>query len=254
MYIMYVDESGDTGLSGSPTTHFVLSGIVVHETRWRDFIEALIAFRRTLKSVYGLPVRSEIHASELINHRTFDAPRHIRLAILRNCLDELRKLDYISITNVIVNKVGKPTDYDVFHSAWGTLFQRFENTMLWGNFPGAFRNDYGMVITDATAGTKLVRLMRRMAVFNYIPHDPRHGPGSRNIPIKRMIEDPHPKNSADTLPVQMADVDVVAYFLYQRYAPNSFIQTKRADSYFDRLEPVLNKWASRRDRLGIVVL
>jgi len=242
----------ETGLSGSPTTHFVLSGIVVHETRWRDFIEALIAFRRTLKSVYGLPVRSEIHASELINHRTFDAPRHIRLAILRNCLDELRKLDYISITNVIVNKVGKPTDYDVFHSAWGTLFQRFENTMLWGNFPGAFRNDYGMVITDATAGTKLVRLMRRMAVFNYIPHDPRHGPGSRNIPIKRMIEDPHPKNSADTLPVQMADV--VAYFLYQRYAPNSFIQTKRADSYFDRLEPVLNKWASRRDRLGIVVL
>jgi hypothetical protein len=212
----------------------------------------LIDFRRTLKSVYGLPARTEIHASELINHRPFNAPRYVRLAILRNCLDELRKLDYISITNVIVNKVGKPDDYDVFHSAWGTLFQRFENTMLAGNFPGGFRNDYGMVITDATGGMKLVRLMRRMSVFNYIPHDPRFGPGSRNIPIKRMIEDPHPKNSTDALPVQMADV--AAYFLYQRYAPNSFIRTKRADSYFDRLEPILNKWASRRDRLGVVVL
>lgn len=174
------------------------------------------------------------------------------MAILRNCLDELRKLDYISITNVIVNKIGKPIDYDVFLSAWGTLFQRFENTMLAGNFPGGFRKDYGLVITDATGGMKLVRLMRRMAVFNYIPHDPRYGAGSRNIPIKRMIEDPHPKNSADALPIQMADV--AAYFLYQRFAPNSFIVTKRADSYFDRLEPVLNKWASRRDRLGVVVL
>jgi hypothetical protein len=28
MYIMYVDESGDSGLSaGSPTTHFALSGL-----------------------------------------------------------------------------------------------------------------------------------------------------------------------------------------------------------------------------------
>jgi hypothetical protein len=81
---------------------------VVHESRWRDFIEALIAFRRTLKSVYGFPIRTEIHASELINHRSFDVARHFRLAILRNCLDELRKLDYISITNVIVSKQGKP--------------------------------------------------------------------------------------------------------------------------------------------------
>lgn len=249
---MYVDESGDTGLVGSPTRYFALSGIVVHESRWRDFIDALIAFRRTLRSVHGLPVRHEIHASELINHRTFDVPKHVRLAILRNCLDELRKFDFISITNVIVNKQGKPQDYDVFHSAWGTLFQRFENTMMHGNFPGKFRSDYGMVITDATAGTKLVRLVRRMAVFNYIPHDARFGPGSRNVPIRRVIEDPHPKNSAETLPVQMADV--VAYFLHQRYAPNSFIRMKRADSYFDRLEPVLNKAASRFNWLGIVML
>lgn len=171
MYIMYVDESGDTGLVKSPTRFFALSGIVVHESRWRDFIDALLAFRRTLKSVHGLPVRREIHASELINHRSFDAAKHVRLAILRNCLDELAKFNYISITNVIVNKVGKPADYDVFHAAWGTLFQRFENTMTHGNFPGHFRNDYGMIITDATAGTKLVRLVRKMAVFNYIPHD-----------------------------------------------------------------------------------
>ncbi len=137
---MYVDESGDTGLAGSPTKFFALSGIVVHESSWRDFINALIAFRRTLRSVYGLPVRAEMHASELINHRPFNLPKYQRLAILRNTLDELAKLNFISITNVVVNKVGKPPTYDVFDSAWGTLFQRFENTMSHGNFPGGHRN------------------------------------------------------------------------------------------------------------------
>ena len=49
MYLMYVDESGDTGLANSPTRYFVLSGIVVDESRWREFINALVAFRRTLR-------------------------------------------------------------------------------------------------------------------------------------------------------------------------------------------------------------
>jgi len=34
VYLMYVDESGDTGLDGSPTDHFVLTGFVVHEADW----------------------------------------------------------------------------------------------------------------------------------------------------------------------------------------------------------------------------
>lgn len=252
MYIMYVDESGDTGLVNSPTDFFALSGIVVHETRWREFVNALIAFRRTLRSVYGLPVRTEIHASHYVNKNPVNLPRHVRLAILRNTLDELAKLNYISITNVIVRKAGKPLDYDVFLAAWGTLFQRFENTMNNGNFPGAHRNDSGIVITDATAGKKLLRLVRKMAVHNYIPHDPRYGGGARNVPIRKVIEDPHGKNSAETLPIQMADVAV--YFLQQRYDPNAFVRKRRAQLYFDRLDPVLNKRASRFNNLGIVEL
>jgi hypothetical protein len=176
----------------------------------------------------------------------------VRLAILRNTLDELAKLDYISITNVVVNKRGKPHDYDVFGSAWGTLFQRFENTLINGNFPGAHRQDSGLIVTDSGAGKKLLRLVRKMAVFNYIPHDPRFGPGSRNVPITRVIEDPHGKDSAEALPIQMADVAV--YFLHQRFAPSAYIRKQRAHLYFDRLTPVLNRRASRFNSLGIVVL
>src|SRR5437868_7043701 len=66
MYLMYVDETGDSGLIGSPTAYFALSGIIVHESDWRQFIDTLIAFRRTMKATHGLPVRSEIHSSEFI--------------------------------------------------------------------------------------------------------------------------------------------------------------------------------------------
>ncbi len=252
MYVMYVDESGDTGLNNSRTRYFALSGIVVHESRWRDFLNALVAFKRTMKAVHGLPVRGEIHASEFINKRPFDLDRHVRLAILRNCLDELAKLDYISITNVVVDKQGKPANYDVFEKAWLTLFQRFENTLLYANFPGGHQNDQGLVFTDATAGHKLLRLVRRMAVYNHIPHGAMFGPGARNLPITRIIEDPHGKDSAESLPIQMCDV--VAYFLSQRHAPNSYVRRKRAQLYFDRLDPVLNKRASRVSPLGIVTL
>lgn len=249
---MYVDESGDIGRKKGSTNFFALSSLVVHESRWRDYLDILISFRKTLRSVYGLPVRTEIHASEFINTRVLDIEKHNRLAILRNTIDELSKIDFISVTNIIVNKAGKPPDYDIFEAAWGTLFQRFENTLLHGNFPGGHSRDHGVVITDATAGTKLQRMVRRMAIFNYVPHDPRYGPGSRNIPIKRVIEDPYGKDSRQTYPIQVCDV--IAYFLYQRYAPNSYIRRKRAQAYFDRLAPVLNTHASRFNKLGIVEL
>lgn len=48
MYLMYVDESGDTGHEGSPTDHFVLTGFVVQEADWFDYLERLIAFRRRM--------------------------------------------------------------------------------------------------------------------------------------------------------------------------------------------------------------
>jgi hypothetical protein len=257
---MYVDESGDTGLSRSPTSYFALTGIIIHESRWRDFLDRLIAFRKTLRSVYALPVRAEIHAAEYINGRVHAVrgsliPRQDKLAILRNALDELAKISFISITSVIVDKTNKATrtpPYDVFNAAWSTLFQRFENTMVHGNFPGAFNDDYGMVITDATAGKKLLRMVRRMAVFNYVPNDPNYGGGPRNIPIVRIIEDPYGKDSAETLPVQMADV--AAYFLHQRFKPNAYIQRERAQFYYDRLGPALNRRASRFSQLGIVTL
>jgi hypothetical protein len=253
MYLMYVDESGDTGRKNGSSQYFCLSGLVVHESDWRNLINALLSHRKVLRANYGLPVRAEIHASEYMQRAVFGLDKHVRLAILRNVLDEVAKLNYVSLTHVVVNKANKPANYDVLQSAWGTLFQRFENTLVHGNFPGGHSQDYGMVITDATAGTKLMRLMRRMAVYNPIPNNSFHGPGTRNIPIVRIIEDPSGRDSAESLPIQICDV--AAYFLKQVLQPNSYVRRKNASNYFVRLQPVLNRRASRVDpALGIVRL
>ena len=94
MYLMYVDESGDCGLDKSPTNYFVLSGLTVHESRWKDLLDHILNFRRNMKSVYGLPIRTEIHASEYIRSSPYPGIQKFqRLAILRNYLDELAKID-----------------------------------------------------------------------------------------------------------------------------------------------------------------
>ena len=248
---MYVDESGDSGLVNSPTSHFSLSGLVIHESRWRDFVAQINVFRRTLRDVYYLPLRTEIHASQMI--RSPPVPgmsRHIRLAILRNFIDEIAKMGFISITNVVIDKAGKPADYDVFEKAWQALFQRFENTLIHGNFPGRHRGDFGLVLTDATDGLKVQRLMRRMAVHNPVPN--RFSPGYRNLPLLRIIEDPHQKDSKDSYFIQACDT--CAYFALQKFAPNSFVRRTGAQNYVSRLSPVLNKLASTAHPLGIVML
>jgi len=67
MYLMYVDESGDTGIQNSPTRYFVLSGIVLHELRWRPILESLVNLRKELRDVKGLKLREEIHSRDFIS-------------------------------------------------------------------------------------------------------------------------------------------------------------------------------------------
>jgi uncharacterized protein DUF3800 len=69
MYLMYVDESGDCGLpvNGSPTNHFCLSGLVVHELRWKETLSELAAFRRWLRGRYSVNIEDELHAADMID-------------------------------------------------------------------------------------------------------------------------------------------------------------------------------------------
>ena len=190
--------------------------------------------------------------SELSVSKNQEIPRHVRLQILRECLDWIAGKPDIRIITVVVDKTGKPDAETVFRIAWQTLVQWFENTLSYRNFTGpANSDDRGMLIPDNTNGELLNGIVRRMRRFNPISRDlGEYGEGYRNLPLNHIIEDPFIKDSGDSLFLQM--IDVVVYFAGQLYPSNRYVKEKGARPYYQRLDPVTLKVASRRHPLGIV--
>jgi hypothetical protein len=251
MFLMYVDESGDTGLVGSPTRYYVLSGLVLHELRWRPVLERLLEFRSDLRARYGLKLREELHAAAMINKPgpLVRIKRHDRLAILRDFADALASTTELNLINVVVDKERKPLDYSVFENAWTVLIQRFEDTVSHRNFRGP-RNadDRAMIFSDETDNRQLQHLIRKLRVHNPIPSRA----GYRNAPMARVIEDPTIRNSEESYLIQA--VDLCAFLLYQELAPGAYMKKKAGHNYFSRLAPILCTVASTSDPRGIVWL
>ncbi|MGA2669669.1 MAG: DUF3800 domain-containing protein, partial [Ignavibacteria bacterium] len=251
--LMYVDESGDSGYSNSPVRYFILSGLVIHELRWNNFIDDLINFRRNLRVSKGLKLREEIHASGFVNSRVLlQIKRNDRVDILKKCINWCAAQNDCSIINVVIDKTKLSNTADVFEKAWTLLIQRFENTINKRNFPGpANPDDKGLIIPDNTEVKKLTRLLRKMRRINYIPHSRSlYTGGSRNITLSYVIEDPFFKDSANSFIHQI--VDVIAYCVRQLYEPNAYMKKKGGNRFFYLLNPVLCKHASTKHPYGIV--
>jgi len=258
MFLMYVDESGDSGslAAGSPTAQFILTGIVIHELRWSEHLDNLLAFRQRMKMAYGLRLRDEIHASEMLGR---SAPRyahirkHQRLAIVRAFAKQIGGMAGVNIINVVVRKAAKDPHYDIFEKAWQCLIQRFENTLAHRNFTGPQNaEDLGLLIPDHTDDKKLIQLLRRMRRYNPVPNQAGFGPGYRNIQLRRIAEDPNFRDSGDSLFIQMADT--AAYLLRQRDSPSTYMRRKGGVNYFGLLDDALCKVASSTNPQGIVYL
>lgn len=252
---MYVDESGDPGMTNSPTRYFALSGLVIHELRWKSYLDELVTFRRDLKQRFGLKLREEIHAGAMLTRPggLNRIPKHQRLEIIRRFADQLASMPELNVVNVLVDKQGKHPNYEPFERAWEALIQRFENTISHRNFPGT-RNtdDMGMLFPDRTDEKKLRLLMRRMRAYNPVTNQPQHGPGYRNLVLRRIIEDANHRDSQDSYWIQAADL--CAFLLYQHQVPSAYMRRKSGQNYLFRLNPILCTQAATRDPHGIVRL
>jgi hypothetical protein len=246
MFLMYVDESGDTGIANSSTKYYILSGLIVHEQKWNDFLEAVVLFRKHLYKTKKLKFRNEIHASEFVNDsgELVYIKRNDRLDILKQTLIFLNSLPYISIITVRVDKSLRQNSDDVFDFAWKCLIQRFENTINNKNFNGPdFSDDKGIILCDDTDESKLKSILRKMRKINYIPN-------CGNVPIRSVIEDPVLRDSKGSFFHQLADV--IVYFAKQLYQPNKYIKEKSARNYYKRLDNVIIRQASPKNEYGIV--
>lgn len=250
MFLMYVDESGDAGLINSPTRYYVLSGLVLHELRWRPVLERLLEFRRRIRDEHGLKLREELHAAGLINDPgpLVRIKRHARLSIIRDFADALGSIGDLSLITVVVDKEGKSAGYDVFGHAWRAMIQRFEDTISHHGFCGPLNpDDRAMIFPDNTDIKRLRMLLRKMRVHN--PVFDGDGGALRNAPMVRVIEDPVFRNSEDSYLVQA--VDLCAFLFYQQIAPSAYMRKKSGQNYFDRLAPILCTVTARDDPRGI---
>jgi Protein of unknown function (DUF3800) len=256
MYLMYVDESGDCGLNNSRTDYFILTGLVVHESRWQASLTQLIQFRKTMRQLYGLKLREELHTYQFLN-KPGDFQRirkNDRLTIIRNFADELAKMQHLNLINIVVDKTNKHSDYDVFENAWKALIQRFENTLFLQNFPNSTLglNEHGLILPDNTDGKKLTQLLRKMRQFNPVPTRFDLGGGYQNLRLNCIIEDPYFKDSRHSYFIQATDMS--AYLLCQFLKPSSYMKKTGGKNYFQRLAPILCTVACSKNKQGIVYL
>ncbi|MCC6918245.1 MAG: DUF3800 domain-containing protein [Alphaproteobacteria bacterium] len=249
MFLSYVDESGDTGLTNSPTQYFVLSAVSIHESRWLEFTDATLQFRKVLRERYGIPMRAELHAQPLISRAEFDLPPQDRLAVYGLYLKFLASQKSVNVTNVAVAKTLKDADYDVFETAWKVLIQRLENAMVYDNFQAGSSSEHTILLCDNTDGTKLTALVRKGRRYNPIPGG---RAGYTDRPLQRVVEDPILRDSASSYGVQAADF--CAYALYQMCSPKKFLKERGAHNAFKLLTPRLNRKASPRHEFGVVML
>jgi hypothetical protein len=252
MYLLYVDESGDSGVVNSPNNYFVLSAIVLHETNWQKILDDIIDFRRYLKKRYGLLMNEEIHAAVFINgHPKLKAniSKNDKMDILRKCLKFLNDRNDISIYSVACNKTNRKEN--VFDYTWRIFIQRFENTLQHNNFPVGFTQaEKGIILSDNTDGGKLTAILRKMRHYNPVPN--MQSSGSRNLKLIGIIEDPVLRSSDNSYFHQL--VDVVAYFARQYYEPNKYIRKKGGRLYYNRfLDNVVNKKVTYKNNENFMV-
>jgi len=251
MYLLYVDESGDPGPRGIGD-HFVLSGLIVHESRWHDCFRIIKDLRVTLREQYGIRRNQELHANRNIAGRGALWGRRWRVEdrvrLFQLIAEAATQMPGVKVVNVCIRKKAShftnKRGHHVYEMAWTLLLQRFHNYIDEQRSDSAV--ECGMLIHDRGHEVEIRKLMRKLRVFNYVPS--RFDGRARNIPLITLIEDPVPRDSFHAQFIQFCDY--LAYSLLRREEPMQ--KYPGLSDVFQITEPIILKKAARDDPDGIV--
>lgn len=247
MYIMYVDESGDPGISGYSSPHFILSGLIISQDNWNKNLDHLKKFRGVIKETYGLNKRTEIHASELIRIKKIKEYQKIRKSDRINILrDYASQIPVIFSEARVINICLRTTDFttsgEIQETAWRRLIERYDT------FLKKTVKDKGIIVSDDTDSTRIMLLMRKMRISNSVKSP--FGPDSFNAITDNIIEDIFQRSSHHSFFIQT--VDIITQLLYRMEYPKGSLRKFGIEKQFIKLSPILLKEASKNDPLGIV--
>jgi hypothetical protein len=208
VYLAYVDESGDAGANGSGT--YVLACVLVKADSWPRVFDDLLALRRQLKTIFGLPVRAEIKANDLIRNKgdvgklklNERSRRRIYQMMMRSQRNLGTKTFAIVIDKAKLAQRAQPRDPR--EVAWEYLLQRLERlSTKTGNTPIVLIHDEG----EAATIRRLMRKARRIGSAGSA-----FGTGSLSRPATYLIDDPSPRDSRQSYFIQLADLNAYAAF------------------------------------------
>jgi hypothetical protein len=211
MHLIYLDESGDPGRQGSPTSIYLIAGLAVDVSRWKKCHQQLAAFRKAVRDRHGLDPAREMHANEFLG----SAKTHLglgrieRLGIARVFLDVIAALPGVRVFGWSSEK----GEGDVLERVASALSSDLDSWAGQGVLGGC---EQAYLIIHDTFGRRPLAWYAECA-------PPR---------VARPMDD----DSAASLFLQAADF--VAYAMRQNLLPNSFMREHGGRGLLRRLDPV----------------
>ena len=241
MFIFYIDASANRQL-------FVLSALRLTSERWREAFDQIKGFRRNLKNRYGVYVKKELHATDLVAWRgkygSKPIGKYLRSQIFREVLKFTTTLPDAEILNVCITVPHCPVD--PYLRAFERMLNRIQANLI-------DNQTQRIVFLDEGKEGMIRKVARQMAVFNWIPSkfgSWENGELRRNIKTSRVIEDPIFKSSESSYFLQL--VDAVAFSLLKREVlPTPLVAKYGINPMFNFLRPVLCLKVSPVDPDGI---
>lgn len=213
MLFAYVDETGDPGtpLGATPGSRdYTLGILLISDSNWSRALDAAVDFRRRLRSTFGIPMRAEIKAHYLVKNggwfkgkglspkqRKYIFSQHLRLVEPMQADAFAVHVDKRTLMDPTVPQTGSR---DPQERSWEALFQRLSLTYQRRSAtptPIHLSHDQG---NDAT-----IRLLARKA-RRYLMAGQAFSPSPVRLPSGWLIDDPVPRNSAESYFIQIADM------------------------------------------------
>lgn len=238
MYLMYVDESGDTGREETSSPVFALAGLIAPSSKWTDVESELIKLRKSLGAQYGLKPSDELRGSALMRKGPGNHER--RVALIETALKGIAAIKPIRILLTSVRKKNLPPETDVFRAGWSAQLGDFDGFLARAGHRGGTQ---GFVVADKTQSAQLDKLVRGLRRER--PVTETHGWLFKrkrviNKPLKHVIELPQHQDSKRSLLIQAADL--CAYAVYQSETPSMAVKSNKGhERFLKALEPAIVK-------------
>lgn len=102
MELLFIDESGDNGFAPGSTERFILAGIAISASCWKEYFWKVVEVKKEISRRYGIRIE-EFKGSDLFAHRGAFFDSRLQLAECRSIYDCLIELLCDPTVNLFVS-------------------------------------------------------------------------------------------------------------------------------------------------------